>query len=204
MNENRKLPKFDTNIIPDYDQMSSNKKRNARRRYMRKDPIFGSIIRLRDKKERSKFNSIKYRKRYMSEYNQQPENIERRNQLQRKKYHENHTFRLASMVRLRIYKCLKGIRTDKSKSVEQILGYSINTLKLHLESQFDDKMTWDNYGSYWVVDHIIPLISFEYTDENDEEFKKCWALTNLQPLTDAENNKKSDKLPDGLLARHKK
>jgi 5-methylcytosine-specific restriction endonuclease McrA len=47
-------------------------------------------------------------------------------------------------------------------------------------------MTWENYGE-WRVDHIKPISSFNFTDINDDEFKKCWPLENLQPLCEKEN-----------------
>ncbi len=65
-------------------------------------------------------------------------------------------------------------------------------LKLHLESKFDDKMSWCNCGSYWEIDHIGPLASFVFTSYEDEEFKKCWSLENLQPLECTVNRNKHD------------
>ena len=63
----------------------------------------------------------------------------------------------------------------------------------HLKKQFDDKMTWDNYGK-WHIDHKIPKSHFKYEIAEDPEFKKCWALENLQPLWAIENYRKGDKL----------
>jgi len=58
-------------------------------------------------------------------------------------------------------------------------------------------MTWENYGNdkkSWSIDHIKPQSSFNYISVNDEEFKQCWALKNLQPLWHLENIKKSNKI----------
>ena len=67
------------------------------------------------------------------------------------------------------------------------LGYSIDDLKNHLQKQFDHKMTWDNYGIYWHIDHIIPQSCLPYQSMSDDNFKKCWSLSNLRPL-DAKTN----------------
>lgn len=57
----------------------------------------------------------------------------------------------------------------------------------HLESQFTDGMTWENYGK-WHIDHIRPCSSFNL--EDPEEQKKCFHWTNLQPLWAIDNLKK--------------
>jgi len=69
---------------------------------------------------------------------------------------------------------------------EDILGYSTLDLMAHLEKQFKDGMTWNNYGK-WHVDHVIPVSAFRFYEFNDEGFKECWKLTNLQPLWRFEN-----------------
>lgn len=40
-------------------------------------------------------------------------------------------------------------------------------------------MNWDNYGTYWEIDHIKPLCQFPATTES---VKVVWNLNNLQPL----------------------
>ena len=62
----------------------------------------------------------------------------------------------------------------------------------HLEDQFDQNMTWDNYGSYWQVDHIIPQSVFDYKSE--QHLKWCWSLENLRPLEAIENISKNDSI----------
>jgi hypothetical protein len=76
-----------------------------------------------------------------------------------------------------------------------LVGYDVETLKNHLESKFQPGMTWENYGKNgWHIDHIIPKSSFHYTSYEDEEFKKCWSLSNLQPLWAADNMAKGNKM----------
>jgi hypothetical protein len=72
---------------------------------------------------------------------------------------------------------------------EPLVGYSIDTLKTHLETQFRNGMSWDNYGK-WHIDHIKPISKFKITDVHCQEFKECWALSNLQPLWATDNIKK--------------
>lgn len=52
-------------------------------------------------------------------------------------------------------------------------------------------MTWDNYGSYWHIDHIIPCAAWNLTQ--DENNKYCWNFRNLQPLMSSMNQSKRDK-----------
>jgi hypothetical protein len=106
-------------------------------------------------------------------------------------------FRLQASMRSGINHALK--RQGKSKAGESMikhLPYTIETLKEHLEAQFDDKMTWDNYGSYWHVDHIYPQSKLPYDSMDHPNFLKAWALSNLQPLEAIENMKKSNKILD--------
>lgn len=84
--------------------------------------------------------------------------------------------------------------------LKKLLGCSVEECKIHIESQFEDKMNWNNRGRYmdnWQIDHIIP-VSLSELDENgnllDTEMnRKIWHYTNLQPLWTIDNLKKSNK-----------
>jgi len=54
-------------------------------------------------------------------------------------------------------------------------------------------MTWDNYGSAWHVDHIIPLAAYDLTDP--EQQRQAFHYTNLQPMWAHENMAKGDEVP---------
>ncbi len=86
---------------------------------------------------------------------------------------------------------MKGIKSGQSW--KKFVNYTLEDLIKHLEQKFDKNMNWDNYGSYWAVDHIKPKSLFNYTSTIDSEFKECWSLKNLQPLEKIENIKKSNR-----------
>lgn len=132
---------------------------------------------------------IKYYEIY---YSKNKEKIIKRNLvLERKKYYSNINFRLKHVLRRRLYAAIKN--DQKTGSAVKDLGCSIEYLKKHLESQFTEGMSWNNYGvKGWHIDHIIPLAYFDLTKEKD--FKQACHYTNLQPLWAVDNIKKGSKL----------
>jgi hypothetical protein len=78
----------------------------------------------------------------------------------------------------------RTLRNGKcGKSWFNLIPYSLEELKNHLESKFTKGMTWNNYGKEgWHIDHIIPRSFFDHSSYDTEDFQKCWALNNLQPL----------------------
>lgn len=112
------------------------------------------------------------------------------NEYIRNKIKTDAKFRLHRNFATQVNRCLK-LRIN-NKHFEQIVGYKINDLINHLTSLFRDGMTMNNYGrGGWVIDHIVPVSNFNFISYYDAEFKKCWALSNLQPLWDIENQEKS-------------
>jgi hypothetical protein len=93
-----------------------------------------------------------------------------------------------------------GIRDSLRKGAkagrkwEVLVGYTVDDLMAHLERQFIDGMSWNNYGD-WHIDHVIPKAAFNYTSPEHADFIRCWGLNNLQPLWAVDNMKKSDSLP---------
>lgn len=102
-------------------------------------------------------------------------------------------YKLGQRTRTAVYTCLKERSVAKYRSTFDLLGYSIEELMAHLEKQFTEGMTWDNYGE-WHVDHKIPMNSFNFETTDDREFKLCWCLDNLQPLWGSDNLTKGTKL----------
>jgi hypothetical protein len=108
------------------------------------------------------------------------------------KYKNDPEYRLRNNISRAFHRFLNG---NKQKSTSEYLkqcGYTRKELMKHLEGQFDQNMTWDNYGSYWHVDHIIPQSVFEAT--NEQHLKWCWSLDNLRPLEVWENISKNNRV----------
>lgn len=84
-------------------------------------------------------------------------------------------------------------KAKAGRSWKTFVDYSLEELMAHLERQFLPGMTWKNKGD-WHIDHIMPRSSFEYSSPDDPEFKKCWSLSNLQPLWAVDNIRKNAKI----------
>jgi hypothetical protein len=104
---------------------------------------------------------------------------------------------ISSQIRFHIKKN-NGYKSGAS--ILDHLPYTIQELKEHLERNFKDWMTWDNYGVYnsnmktWQIDHIIPQSKLPYDSMTHPNFLKCWSLDNLMPLEAIKNIIKSNKI----------
>lgn len=111
---------------------------------------------------------------------------------------ENHPkTKLKKVMARRMRDVLKENSVEKSHSTFSLCGFTVMELHKHLESQFTDGMSWDNMGE-WHIDHIRPVKSFNFISTECEDFKKCWALNNLQPLWAKDNLSKGNKW-DGVV-----
>jgi len=110
-----------------------------------------------------------------------------------KRRYANPKNRLSFCVSGAVRRSLNG-KTKDGVHWESLVGYSIMDLRKHLERQFQNGMTWDNYGSTWHLDHIIPVAVFNFETPRDLDFKRCWSLQNLQPLGASENMSKGAKI----------
>lgn len=125
---------------------------------------------------------------YMKNYLKTPKARARINRYFRQLRKESPKFRLDQNIAAYIRQSLKGKKAGIRR--EFLLNYTLEDLMKQLESQFDDKMSWENYGNYWEADHIKPKSLFKYSSPEDLEFKECWALKNLQPLEKSANLRK--------------
>jgi len=131
-----------------------------------------------------------------------------------KRYAEDPEYKIHKIISVIVRNGLKSNNSSKDgESILEFLSYTMKELRAHLESQFESWMTWDNHGCYnpsiwndndqatwaWQIDHIIPRSDLQYSSMEDDNFKKCWSLDNLRPLSAKQN------LSDGIKRiRHRK
>jgi hypothetical protein len=121
-------------------------------------------------------------------------NPERMKEL-RRKWHQtlmsNPRNRVCNRISTGMQQTLKGRKNGRKW--QEIVGYTTEQLMKHLETQFLPGMSWENMGE-WHIDHIIPISAFNFSNTDDIDFSRCWAMKNLRPLWRKENQIKKDKV----------
>ena len=106
-----------------------------------------------------------------------------------KKLLENDTeFKIKHLLRCRMRKAIKAMNAEKYFNTLELTGCSIPFLKEYLQEKFTEGITWENYGE-WHIDHIKPCAKFNLLIEDEQ--RKCFHYTNLQPLWAKDNLSKS-------------
>ncbi len=86
------------------------------------------------------------------------------------KFREKRKWQLA----LRRYVLQKNI----SAAYAFYFGLSIEKFRSWIELQFTPGLNWDNFGSAWQFDHIVPLAYFDFS--NEEDLILCWNFVNIR------------------------
>jgi hypothetical protein len=92
---------------------------------------------------------------------------------------------------------LNRSHTRKTCRAIELLGCSLDSFRIYLESKFRTGMTWENYGNRigcWTIDHIIPISLFDLTKPDQQGY--CFHFSNMQPMWHIENVKKSNHITE--------
>lgn len=118
-------------------------------------------------------------------------NNKERNSLLNKKHAQTPKGNISNRMTCAIWASLR--EGKRGRSWESLVGYTVDDLKTHLEKLFLVGMSWENKKS-WHIDHIIPVSAFNFKTYDDYDFRRCWAMKNLQPLWIKDNLEKSNKI----------
>lgn len=101
-------------------------------------------------------------------------------------------FRFSRNISKEMWEFMKG--NKNRKSWKTFFTYTFEDLIKIIESKFNNNMTWNNYGTYWELDHIKPLDYFNKLNLSvNEKLLLAWNLSNLQPLEISKNRSKRNK-----------
>ncbi len=152
-----------------------------------------------DCKECNNLRNIKYYDKHKEKINGNHRNHYKQNKEEYSKRHikynskrriKDPSFKILNNFRRRLLRALDG--KIKISSSLKLLGCTPEQLKQHLESQFIESMSWDNYGLHgWHIDHKLPCAKFDLSKEQEQ--LECFHYTNLQPLWTEENWSKGSK-----------
>jgi hypothetical protein len=112
---------------------------------------------------------------------------EQKNEWCRNERQTNVNYRLKKSLAARLRTVLV-----KNDSTMNYIGCNIQYLREWFEYNFTSEMSWENYGSYWSIDHIIPVCKFDLTVENEK--LKCWNWSNMMPVTVKYNSSKKQQI----------
>ena len=84
------------------------------------------------------------------------------------------------------------LEKNKSTYYARFFGIGIELFRGWIEIQFDSEMHWDNFGTNWQIDHIIPISYFDFKSEEDMAI--CWNFLNIQVSSTTDKGAKIDLL----------
>lgn len=116
----------------------------------------------------------------------------------RNRYQNDIQHKLRKILRTRINKFIKG----KKSSSKELLDCDIQFYKQYIEFQFTDEMNWENYGTYWNIDHVKPCSSFNLEDKKEQ--KECFKWSNTRPMIRKNNESKNNKINIDEIENQKK
>lgn len=69
---------------------------------------------------------------------------------------------------------------DRNPSVyyAPYFGLDIQMIRNWFELQFEKGVSWENFGSLWQFEHIVPVAYFNF--EDDLDLRLCWNFTNIR------------------------
>ena len=159
-------------------------------------------------KQRNKELISNYNKKYKAEHKEEIDKYNHDyNKLNRDTIQKRHTaylrdkrqtdpnYKISVTCRNRIKKLVKGEHRTST-----LIDCSKEFLMEWLKSNFTPEMTFENHGSYWHIDHVIPCKHFDLT--NEAQLKMCFHWSNLQPLKATTNLSKRDTINKEEIKNH--
>lgn len=150
-----------------------------------------------------------YNKKYKSEFKEQiseynrvyninnRETIQKRQNVQhRERRKTDMNYKMSVVLRSR----LRKFYTGKSSGITNLLDCDLPYFLKWMEYNFTSDMSWNNHGTLWHVDHVLPCSLYDLTTPNDQS--ECFHWSNMRPLHASKNNIKNNTIDMRYILHH--
>jgi len=152
------------------------------------------------------YKSDPVNKALIKEYNH-TYNIENREAIQKRQNVQHlerqkvdHNYKMRTVLSKRLLHELKNYNLTKTNKTMDLLGTDMKSFMLWLEHLFYNDLSWENHGTVWHMDHIIPINYFDLT--NNDHIKIAFNWKNTRSLSIKENLQKKNNIIFEDIKRH--
>lgn len=125
--------------------------------------------------------------------NNKPSYDRRMREYVKKRRQSDVEYNIKYKLRCRVLNALKNNKGKKSLKTEQLLGCNVRFFRDYIKSKFIEGMSWELFMNGKIhIDHKIPCDYFDLNNEEDQ--KRCFHYSNMQPLWPIDNIKKGNKI----------
>lgn len=152
---------------------------------------FSGKQKLLHQKYLSRSSPISRKPKFSSPKKQAPESKTKkvnRNSRLKTRYNEDPQFKIKMNLSARLNQYLRATSEKTLNKHNDLIGTSIAEFKKHIESGFQEGMTWEN-RRLWHIDHIRPCASFDLSDLDQQKIAFHW--TNMKAEWAEDNMKKN-------------
>ncbi|MBG23906.1 MAG: hypothetical protein CMF22_10680 [Idiomarinaceae bacterium] len=126
-----------------------------------------------------------------------PQKRKRAREIYKHRYNHDVNYRIRRISRSMLRRALNELGVSKNSPTCELLGYDRDMLREHLEDNFLDGMSWDNYGEVWEIDHATPISRME--EFGITSVREINSLGNLIPMYKEDNRDKLEKTLEEYL-----
>lgn len=70
------------------------------------------------------------------------------------------------------------LQNNQTSAYASYFGLDIQGFRNWIELQFTEGLNWDNFGTAWQFDHIVPVAFFDF--EQEQDLYLCWNFINIR------------------------
>jgi hypothetical protein len=170
----------------DHETNKAKSRANARATYQKRKHEPEWIQKRRDQQKARHAANPEYKRAWQKDYiKKHPEKV--------RGWQRKHRSKPINRAYLNLRSRIREVFKSKRSAVS-VFGCSKKEFEIHIQSQFTEGMHWNNYGTFWHIDHIIPISHFDPYNEDHKRLANHW--TNLRPLEAIANIRRGNRMKE--------